>query len=134
LFPVSLLIVTPDGIFEYLPRKHALWQRQSGDHRQALQEAALDQPFVGRAAAIFVLVIDVGVSAAKYSRLAERYCLIEVGHAAQNILLEATSLELGCVPVGLLDDERVRTVLGLGRNLEPVYLLPLGHPASKPVD
>ncbi|MCC7424758.1 MAG: SagB/ThcOx family dehydrogenase [Planctomycetaceae bacterium] len=131
LFPVTVLVATEEGLFEYLPRKHALWERQTGDMRTSLQRVAFDQPFLSHAAATFILAIDIGVTAAEYSRLAQRYCDIEVGHVSQNLLLEATSLGLGCVPVGLFDENLLRSALNLGSKLEPVYLLPVGEPASR---
>lgn len=132
LFPITVLIANEEGLFEYLPRKHALWERRSGDVRTILQRVAFDQPFLSHSAATFIIAIDIGATAAEYSRLAQRYCDIEVGHASQNLLLEATSLGLGCVPVGLFDEQLLRRELNLGPKLEPVYLLPVGQPVSSP--
>jgi SagB-type dehydrogenase family enzyme len=69
-------------------------------------------------------------TAVKYRGRAERYVHMEVGHAAQNILLEAVSLGLGAVPVGAFEDGRVRQVLKLPENQAPLMLIPVGQPAQ----
>jgi SagB-type dehydrogenase family enzyme len=56
-----------------------------------------------------------------------RYVYIEVGHAAQNLALQAVALGLGSVPVGAFDDGKVKDVLGVPQDHEPLYLLPVGH-------
>jgi nitroreductase len=53
---------------------------------------------------------------------------LEAGHAAQNLLLEATALGLGGVPIGAFHDARVRKVLALSDAEEPLYLVPIGTP------
>jgi nitroreductase len=58
---------------------------------------------------------------------------MEAGHAAQNLLLEAAAVGLAAVPVGAFDDDRVRETLGLPRSEAPLYLIPVGHPVSKPL-
>ena len=55
---------------------------------------------------------------------------MEVGHAAQNIHLQAVALDLGTVVVGAFDDEQVKRVLALGANEAPLCLLPIGRPRS----
>jgi len=52
---------------------------------------------------------------------------MEVGHAAQNIYLQATARGLGTVFVGAFDDREVRDVLGLPPEHEPLGLMPVGH-------
>lgn len=39
----------------------------------------------------------------------------EVGHATQNVLLQATALDLGAVSVGSFYDEEVKKLLNLSR-------------------
>jgi nitroreductase len=68
------------------------------------------------------------VLAARYEGRAERYCALETGHVAQNVLLMATALELVAVPIGAFDDKKVLAVLGLGAGDVPLYLLPVGAP------
>ena len=49
----------------------------------------------------------------EYGDRAERYVHMEVGHAAQNVHLQAVSLGFGAVVVGAFDEERVRRPEGL---------------------
>jgi nitroreductase len=52
---------------------------------------------------------------------------IEVGHAAQNILLQAAALGLASVPVGSLDPSRAADTLALPPDQTVLYLIPVGH-------
>jgi SagB-type dehydrogenase family enzyme len=67
----------------------------------------------------------------KYGRRAERYVHMEVGHAGQNLLLQATALGLGAVPVGAFNDDQVAKVLALPEGQAPLYLIPVGVPAQR---
>jgi SagB-type dehydrogenase family enzyme len=128
LYPMTVLVVDARGVFEYLPHNHALRRIVVGDERKKLQAAALDQESVGGAPMCMVLAVNVDRTAAKYGSRALRYCLMEAGHVAQNVMLQATGLGMGGVTVGAFDEQRVAAVLKLSANLKPVYLLPLGHP------
>ncbi len=130
LFPITIFVIDHSGVYQYEPRQHRLHRVHAGDVRAKLQAAALDQSCVGSAPLCLVVAFDCARSASKYGRQAERYCLLEAGHVAQNVLLQATAIGLVGVPVGAFEDERVATVLGLAPNLRPVYLLPLGAPRA----
>ena len=131
LYPLELYLATEEALFQYLPDSHALERRAEGDLRPALCEAALGQEPVGSAPAVFILAGVQERTAAKYgSQRSPRYVHMEAGHAAQNLLLQAVALDLGAVPVGAFDDDRVAKVLGLSRLERPLYLLPVGHPRA----
>lgn len=66
--------------------------------------------------------------AEKYRDRAERYCVLEAGHVAENVLLMATAPGLAAVPIGAFDDEAVLAALGLAAGHLPLYLLPVGAP------
>jgi nitroreductase len=51
---------------------------------------------------------------------------MEVGHAAQNVYLQAVSLRLGTVVIGAFDDDRVAEILKLPEDEVPLYIMPLG--------
>jgi SagB-type dehydrogenase family enzyme len=96
--------------------------------RLGLWEAGLKQDALREAPAIIVIAAVYGRTEAKYGLRAERYVRLEAGHAAQNILLQATALDLGAVPIGAFYDEKVQEVLALPSDQEPLYLIPVGHP------
>jgi SagB-type dehydrogenase family enzyme len=128
LFPVELYVVTAEGVDHYLPKGHRLERHLAGDRRQALQAVALHQEAVGEAPACVVIAAVVERTARKYGERAERYCLIEAGHVAQNILLQATALHLAGVPVGAFEDKDVAKVLDLPKDQRVLYLVPVGNP------
>ena len=78
----------------------------------------------------FVLVI-----AGEYERATEKYGAdkgprvtnLEAGHIAENVLLQATALGLGAVPVGGFEPKDVQKVASLPAQQTPIYLLPIGH-------
>lgn len=53
---------------------------------------------------------------------------MEAGHAAQNVYLQAVSLQLGTVVLGAFDDKDVKGVLNLSGRETPLYLMPIGKP------
>lgn len=128
LYPLELYVVTPEGLYHYRPRGNRLVELGGGDLRPALQRAAHGQEAVGQGAAVFVIAAVYARTAAKYGpERGARYVHIEVGHAAQNLLLQAAALGLGAVPVGAFDDGAVHRVLGLPPDQAPLYLIPVGR-------
>jgi protease I len=69
--------------------------------------------------------------AERFKDNARNYMLMEAGHIAQNIQLQAVSLGLGAVTVGGFDEQNVRKVCGLARILDPVYVICVGYPAEE---
>jgi nitroreductase len=60
----------------------------------------------------------------------EDWLMFDLGLATQNICLTAHNLGLGTVIVGLIDHDKAKGVLGVGRDYELVVLIPLGYPAK----
>lgn len=134
LYPLELYLVAgnvdslPAGLYRYRPEGHRLRKVADGDRRKDLAAAALDQSWVRRAPAVLVIAGVYERSAGKYGQRARRYTHIEVGHAAQNVYLQAGSLGLGTVIVGAFDDREVQQALGLPPDHVPLALMPVGHP------
>ena len=130
LYPLEVYYIDKKGVFRYVPSNHTLSPHIEGDLRNKLSSAALNQRFIAAAPGTFVICADFQRTARKYGTRAKRYVQIEVGHAAQNILLQATALKLGGVPVGAFSDKYVQNVLELPKNHEPLYIIPIGHPSD----
>ena len=128
LYPLELYAVTPDGLWHYLPEDHALTRISDEDLRVELMKAALDQAAVGAAPLVVVVTGVVERTAAKYGpERAQRYVLLEAGHAAHGLLLQAVALDLAAVPIGAFVDSEVARVLSLPAGQAPLYLLPVGR-------
>ena len=133
LYPLKLFVVVGDvnelspGIYQYNPKDHSLLKTANGDLRKSLQKAALDQTCVGDAAIIFVFTAIYQRTTGKYGKRGVRYVHMEVGHAGQNLFLQAEGLGLGTVVVGAFDDDEVREVLNFDADVQPLSLMPVGR-------
>jgi SagB-type dehydrogenase family enzyme len=66
---------------------------------------------------------------AKYQERAYRFALLEAGHLMQNVLLTATALGLGAVPIGGFYDDELARLIGVdGREEVVVYAGLVGRP------
>ncbi|MCK4962680.1 MAG: SagB/ThcOx family dehydrogenase, partial [Anaerolineales bacterium] len=129
LYPLELYVLTQEGVFHYDVQAHALETLIEGDLRQDLYRAALNQEAILQAPLTVVITAIYARIEVRYGRArSPRYVHLEAGHAAQNILLQAVSLNLGSVLIGAFEDSRVQTVLELPSDHEPLYLIPVGHP------
>jgi SagB-type dehydrogenase family enzyme len=115
------------GVYHYQPHEHGLAKASEGDRRAGLARAALGQMWVADAPAVLVLAAVYRRTAGRYGARAERYVHIEVGHAAQNVYLQALALGLGTTEVGAFDDRAVQSVLGLAGDPDPLAIMPLGR-------
>jgi SagB-type dehydrogenase family enzyme len=127
-YPLEVYVATADGLLRYIPEGHRAQWITGDDLRPNLHRAALDQQSVRDAPAVMVITGVVSRTEERYGDRAERYVFLEAGHAAQNVLLQATGLGLGAVPVGAFRDDEVAKVLALGADEQPIYLIPLGYP------
>jgi SagB-type dehydrogenase family enzyme len=130
LYPLELYLVTQSGRYHYDPNRHQLEVLGEDDVRRELSRAALSQEAVEEAAAVFIVAAVYSRTEQKYGERAELYVKLEAGHAAQNLLLQAVSLGLGAVPIGAFHNDEVQEVLDLPNDHEPLYLIPVGHPAE----
>lgn len=61
----------------------------------------------------------------------KKYYLVDVAIAVEHIVLQAVELGLGTVWVGAFKEDKIRTALGIPRNIKVVAILPIGYPAAK---
>jgi SagB-type dehydrogenase family enzyme len=116
------------GIYHYAVREHALDRLQEGDFRGHVTLAGLYQGFLGQANVCFVLSAVFQRARWKYHERAYRYVLLEAGHIAQNLYLEATSMGLGACAVGAFFDGKLNDLLGLdGVDEAALYIISVGE-------
>jgi SagB-type dehydrogenase family enzyme len=96
--------------------------------RHLVAKAALNQEWVAEAPAIVVVTAIDSRTTGKYGPRGVRYVHMEVGHASQNLLLEAVALGLGGAVVGAFDDADLKRLLRLPGEEHPLAILPVGHP------
>jgi len=136
LYPLELYVVAArvedldQGVYRYLAQGHRLIEVRDGDVGQELTSASLDQSSVRDAAAVLVFSAVYERTTSRYGDRGVKYVHMEVGHAAQNVCLQATALGLGCVVIGAFSDDGLREVLRLSAEETPLYVLPLGRIAA----
>ena len=136
LYPLTVYAVAravtslPAGNYRYAPSTHALDLVQSGDRLTDLTEAALNQDWIEGTAVALVITARYRRTTSKYGDRGARYVHMEVGHVAQNVYLQATALRLGTTVVGAFQDDRVKAVLSLPEDEDPLCILPVGLPTT----
>lgn len=128
-YPLETYLACEHGLFHYHLKDHALVKAQADDPRGPLAAAAYGQSFIAEAAVSLVFVALYQRTTSRYGDRGIRYVHMDIGHAAQNVHLQAVALGLGSVPVGAFDDTAVADILRLPQDHMPVYIVPVGHPA-----
>ena len=139
LYPLELYLVVGDidgfdkGVYKYRPTDNELEKVADGDKREELANAAVGQDCVRDAAIDIVFTAVYARTTWKYGERGIRYVHMEAGHAAQNVYLQAVSLDLGTVVVGAFFDDNVKEIVNAEEQEEPLYIIPVGrkHPKKR---
>jgi len=132
LYPLEVYLVAGnvndllDGIYHYVPRGHKLEKVVKGDKRVELWAASLRQDCVAEGAAVIVLSAVYKRTTWKYGKRGNQYVHIEVGHAAENVFLQAVALDLGAVIIGAFYDDKVQKVINMRKEEIPLLIIPIG--------
>ncbi|MEM0483076.1 MAG: SagB/ThcOx family dehydrogenase [Pyrobaculum sp.] len=120
------------GIYHYDPHSHTLTLKKEGDYREALYLAALEQTWVLKAPVSLIFTAVYSRTVRVYGERGRvRYVPMDLGHAGQNVYLQATALGLGTVAVGAFYDDQVAEILELPEWETPLYIMPIGKPISQ---
>ncbi len=132
LFPLEIDVLisrvesmTP-GIYRYLPHSHELVLKTNASLQGALCDAALGQKSVRNAPAVMAICAVFARTMKKYGKRGKRYVHMEAGHAAENIYLQSSALEVNTVAIGAFRDSQVMKILKLDMEERPLYLMPIG--------
>ena len=117
-----------EGLYHYDVEGHSLLRYKSGDLRRQLSIAALGQEFIAEAPVDIVICALYERTSWRYGKRAERYVHMEAGYVGENIHLQAVPLGLAAVMVGAFSDEDVSKALDVGKEVNPLYIIPVGKP------
>jgi SagB-type dehydrogenase family enzyme len=126
-YPMELYAITPQGLFHYIPKEHALLTVKKEDIRGLLSGMTRRPGIASKAPMAIVICAVFERVTRKFGERGIMYAHMEAGHIAQNIHLQAVSLGLGSVPVGAFEDKRLKEALGLPSDREPLYIIPVGY-------
>lgn len=127
LYPLEVYVVKEDGLYRYVPESHSLEKKSAENLKKKLTRASWNQSFIEEAPVSIVICAVYERISSRYGKRGIRYTDIEVGHAAENVHLQAVSLGLASVPVGAFDDNAVAKILNLSGKEKPIYIIPVGY-------
>ncbi len=135
LYPLDIYVLVGEngvekmdaGVYHYSPKEHSISMISKGDRRREISTVSLSQMWMAKAPVIFIITAEYKRITGKYGERGVRYALIEVGHAGQNLFLEAEALGLGAGIVGAFNDLEVSKVADLPSKHEPILLMPVGY-------
>ena len=129
-YPIDLYFATQEGMFVYRPAEHSLEQTSDQDVRGSLAAAA-SMESVAMAGCDIIVAGSVRKLTSRFRTKARTYMLLEAGHIAQNIQLQAVCLDLGSVTIGGFNTKEVGRICRLPRGMEPIYIICVGHPIQQ---
>jgi len=116
------------GFYQYIVDNHSLISVSNEDLRQELANSCLGQDFIKEAPVSLIIAVVYNRTTSRYQERGVRYVHIEVGHSCQNIYLIVQDLGLATVEVGAFDDQRLKNLLKLRKEIEPLIIMPIGYP------
>jgi len=125
-YPLEVYVVVYDvdglepGVYRYVPEGHQAALIKEGDQKAAIGTR-------NNSAADFVVPADITNLTSGVGAIGERFAVLEAGHAAQNMCLEATALGIGTVTTAGFSEDAVRSTLDLPASITPIYVMPTGN-------
>ncbi len=100
---------------------------------KALVRASLGQEFVAQAPVVHIFCAHPELSSRKYGkRGSSLYSIQDATIACAHAHLAAAALDLASVWVGAFNEDAVRKAIGIGQDLLPIAILPIGYPGEFP--
>ena len=136
ILPTQIYVVANDGVFYYQPVNHSLEQIAQGDVRLPLANATPMPGVVSNAGCVMIITSSVTknstTSRRSSSGISRNTMLLEAGHIAQNIQLQAACIKgLGSITISDFDDKNVTKVCGLPRGSDVLYMVCVGYAAEQ---
>lgn len=131
-FPLEMFVVANNvnglskGVYHYSPFENTLDLIHLNDISAELMLASHSQSMIAESAAVIVFGAVFKRTTDRYGERGIRYVYNEIGHASQNLHLQAAAMDLGTVVIGAYRDEEVEEILDLNPNIRVLYMMPVG--------
>ncbi len=125
-YPITLYFATPTGLYRYVPKNHAFEVITEKDVRAQVSG------LVSKSSCGIIIAGNTGKNTtAAYGSRADNWTILEAGHIAENLLLEATAMGLTNVPIGgFTNPTELGKLCKLPETVEPIYHVAIGMPAQ----
>ena len=136
LYPLEVYVVAGNvegldpGVYKYKPLTHELVKVSAGDKRSRMVTRPPGQNWIAQAPCLIVFGVVYSREKVKYAERAVQYVHIEVGHAVENLCLQAVALDLGSTVMGAFKDDLVKEVIGMPDEESPLAFVPVGKSKS----
>jgi|WetSurMetagenome_2_1015567.scaffolds.fasta_scaffold241997_2 SagB-type dehydrogenase family enzyme len=128
-YPIELYLACDKGLFHYQPQGHGLRKLSSQDLRNELaSDPGIPQAFIAQAPTVFIFAVERARTCGRYGPRGERFICLDVGHAAENLCLQAAALGLVSCPIAAFDDNYMTRTLSLPDGQQVLYLVTVGEP------
>lgn len=116
-----------EGLYRYLPDKHALLLVKGRKRKEKVIEAANGQKFVGEGAVIFFWTVIPYRGEWKYGILFHKLAGLDAGHLCQNLYLAVESIKAGMCAIDAYDQSKADKFLGVdGKDEFVIYMAVVG--------
>jgi SagB-type dehydrogenase family enzyme len=128
IYPLEVYLIAGNveglapGIYRYSPEGHALITIKEGDLRAELG----GRPDSQKAPIDIVIAANYSKMPAQFGAEGTKWIYLECGHAAQNVCLQATALNLGTATMAGFAEDQLKGLLDLPAEKGILYLMPVG--------
>lgn len=133
LYPLDVYLIAskvnglPSGTYHYNVISHELENILCRDVKEILQDGFFNQDFITSCSLVILFVASFARTKSKYGDRGYRLVLLDIGHAAQNVLLSAEQLKIKAVPIaGFCDDSLSKDVSIDGVHEAVIHCICLG--------
>lgn len=140
LYPLEIYIsarqspTLKGGVYHFRPLREDLVILPQADQAKIQGDGFFQQEFLRLASVVILIVAVLGRITAKYGDRGYRLALLDAGHLAQNLVLEAAHIGLPCVPIAGFADDVLAQALGIdGIDEVVLHSIALGGDHAHPV-
>jgi SagB-type dehydrogenase family enzyme len=132
-FPLEMFVVANNvnglskGVYHYSPFENTLELIHLKDISAELVLASHSQSMISESAAVIVFGAVFKRTTDRYGERGIRYVYNEIGHASQNLHLQAAAMDLGTLVIGAYRDEEVEEILDIDPEIRVLYMMPVGR-------